>query len=179
MADEMEEQDYGHAVEEDVRQIVAKLGVSDFVYTVPLLARGSGSREVGDALLISNGLGAVLQVKSRDPDGRAEDGATWLASRGERAYRQGKGSLRSIANRRAAGETIHAIPVRAASWSDADRELARLSLDMDVSDWPIIVIVDHPSLDGVSPLHDDAFWITTTDWLWLNQALRSVTAVLT
>src|ERR1022692_1910823 len=87
---------HGHAVEDDVRQIAARLGVADFVYTVPQLAKGGASREVGDALLVSNGRGAILQVKSRQPNSRPEDGAMWLSTRGEKAYRQGKGTRRQV-----------------------------------------------------------------------------------
>src|SRR5579871_5389750 len=129
--------DYGHAVEEDVRQIVAQLGVADFVYTVPVLTRGDGTREVGDALLFSNGMGAILQVKSRLPGTRDGDGSTWVTRRGGKAYRQGQGTRRMIASRQAHGETIVAYPVRAAEWADEDKDAAGLPLSMDVSEWPI------------------------------------------
>jgi SEC-C motif-containing protein len=178
-ASESEYGDYGHAVEEDVRQIVAQLGVVDFVYTVPPVTQGAGTREVGDALLFSNGMGAILQVKSRQPGARAEDGSTWVIRRGEKAYSQGRGTRRMIARRQESGSTLFALPVRTADWSDTDRAAAALDLSMDVSGWPIIIILDHPSIGDVDPPHPDAFWITTSDWLWLNRALRSVTAVLT
>jgi hypothetical protein len=171
---------YGRAVEEEVRQIAARLGVADFVYTVPLLAKGRGSREISDVLLISNGRGAVLQVKTRDPGSRSEDGAAWLASSGggERAYRQGSGTRRQIGLQQKAGTSVTAFPVRSANWSDDDRQAAGLLLDSDVSSWPTIVIVDHPDIEGVVPTRTDAFWITAEDWLWLNRALRSVTGFL-
>jgi hypothetical protein len=164
-------EDYGHMVEEEVRQIVAQLGVADFVYTVPVVGQGGGTREIGDALLFSNGMGAVLQMKSRLPGSREEDGTAWVTRRGVKAYRQGKGTRRMIARRQAEGEAIVAFPVRAAEWDEV--------LSMDVSDWPVIVVLDHPSIDGIDPPESDGFWITTPDWLELNRALRSVTAVLT
>lgn len=171
--------DYGHLVEEEVRQIVAELGVADFVYTVPVVGQGGGTREVGDALLISNNMGAILQMKARKPGSRNEDGTSWLARRGGKAYRQGKGTRRMIGLRLAADETIVAFPVRAAEWGEAERQAAGLPLSMDVSDWPIIVVLDHPSIEGLAPPFPDAFWITMADWLELNRALRSVTAILT
>lgn len=171
--------DYGHKVEEDVRQIVAQLGVADFVYTVPVLAQDTGTREVGDALLFSNGMGAILQVKSRLPGSREEDGSTWVTRRGGKAYRQGQGTRRMIASRQADGETIIAYPVRAAGWANEDKDAAGLPLSMDVSDWPVVIILDHPSIEDVEPPQPNAFWITTSDWLELNRALRSVTAILT
>lgn len=179
MPDPEDPHDYGHLVEEDVRQVAAQLGVADFVYTVPVLAQGGGTREVGDALLVSNGMGAILQVKARQPGSRAEDGSAWVKRRGGKAYSQGQGTRRMIARRQAQGLAIVAYPVRSADWEEADRELAGLPLWVDVSEWPIIVILDHPSLDDVDPPEPDGFWITTTDWLELNRALRSVTALLT
>ena len=171
------EDEYDH--EEDVRQIVAQLGVADFVYTVPVVAQGGATREVGDALLFSNGLGAILQMKARQAGSREEDGSAWVARRGGKAYRQGQGTRRMMVRRQAEGSTIVAYPVRAADWEKANRELASLPLTMDVSGWPVVVILDHPSIDGIDPPDPEAFWITTADWLELNRALRSVTALLT
>jgi hypothetical protein len=111
-----DETSYGDAVEENVRQIAARLGVSDFVYTVPKLAKGAATREVGDALLISNGLGAILQVKTREPGSRSEPGDAWLAKQGEKAYRQGEGTRRQILQQQQAGEAVSAFPVRSESW---------------------------------------------------------------
>ena len=171
---------YGRAVEEEVRQIAAQLGVADFVYTVPQLAKGQGSREIADVLLISNDRGAVLQVKTREPGSRSESGAAWIASKGggEKAYRQGSGTRRQIDLLQKDRIPATAFPVRTADWSDDDRLAAGLVLDMDVSSWPTILIVAHPDIGGVEPTRTDAFWITTEDWLWLNRALRSVTGLL-
>jgi hypothetical protein len=172
-----EDDEYDH--EEDVRQIVAQLGVADFVYTVPVVVQGGATREVGDALLFSNGMGAILQMKARQADSRGEDGSAWVARRGGKAYRQGQGTRRMIVRRQSEDSTIIAYPVRAADWEAADRELAGLPLTMDVSGWPVVVILDHPSIEGIEPPNPDGFWITTADWLELNRALRSVTALLT
>ena len=174
-----EDDDYGHLFEAEVRQIVAQLGVADFVYTVPVVRQGGGTREVGDALLFSNGMGAILQMKSRLPRSREDDGSAWLSRRGGKAYRQGQGSRRKIALAQAEGSTVIAFPVRAADWEEEDRQAAALLLSMEVSDWPVIVVLNHPNVDGIEPPFPDAFWITTSDWLELNRALRSVTAVLT
>jgi SEC-C motif len=171
---------YGRAIEDGVRQIAARLGVADFVYTVPQLAKGKGNREVADVLLISNERGAVLQVKTREPGSRSEEGAAWIASRGggEKAYRQASGTKRQIRLLQEAGAPVTAHPFRAAEWSDDDRRASGLELNMDVSSWPTIIIVDHSDIDGTVPTRTDAFWITAEDWLWLNRALRSVTGLL-
>jgi hypothetical protein len=176
MTDEMS---YGDAIEDDVLKIAARLGVADFVYTVPILSKGAGgSREVGDGLLISNGHGAILQVKTREPNSRSETGESWLAKDGERAYKQGKGTRRQIGLKQESGEIVTAFPLRSESWIPEDRTAAFLPLDMDVSAWPTIIVVDHPDMDGTQPTRTDAFWITTTDWLMLNHAIRSVTGLL-
>jgi hypothetical protein len=171
--------EYGNEVEEDVRQAAAQLGVADFVYTVPVVPQGGGTREVGDAILFSNEMGAILQVKSRKPGSRAEDGTAWVKRRGGKAYSQGLGTRRMIQRRQTERSPIAAYPLRAVGWGDADRELAALPLSMDVSDWPVVIILDHPNIDGIVPPDPEAFWITTADWLELNRALRSVTAMLT
>ena len=176
MTDEMS---YGDAMEDDVRKIAARLGVADFVYTVPILSKGAGgSREVGDALLISNGRGAIIQVKTREPNSRSETGEAWLGKHGERAYRQGQGTRRQIGEKQKSGEILTAYPVRTENWAPEVRGEAALSLDMDVSGWPTIIVVDHPNVDGTQPTRTDAFWITPDDWLMLNRAIRSVTGLL-
>jgi hypothetical protein len=64
MTDEMS---YGDSMEDDVRKIAARLGVADFVYTVPILSKeAGGSREVGDALLISNGRDGAQESNQRN-----------------------------------------------------------------------------------------------------------------
>src|ERR1039457_5408763 len=121
---------YGRAAEEEVRQIAAGLGVADFVYRVPQLAKGQASREIADFFLISNGRGAVLQVKTREPGSRTEDGASWIASNGggEKAYRQGSGTRRQIGLLQKAGTQVTAYPVRTTDWNDDDRQAAGLVL---------------------------------------------------
>ena len=176
MADELS---YGDAIEDDVRNIAARLGVADFVYTVPILSKGrGGSREVGDALLIANGRGAILQVKTRNPNSQSGSAESWLAKHGERAYRQGKGSRRQIVSMQKNGDVVIAFPVRAEQWQPEIRDEVSLPLDMDVSNWRTIIVVDHPDIDGTQPTRTDAFWITADDWLMLNRALRSVTGLL-
>jgi len=164
--------------EEDVRQIAARLGVADFVFTVPLVEEGSRTREVGDALLIANGLGAVIQVKSRDREatGNAEN---WIKKHAERAARQGSGSVAEIMRRQEAGAPLVAFPVRATDLPPAQRAATGLALDQDVRKWPTIVVIDHPSAVGVvPPVGNRVFWITLDDWLELNRAIRSTTGVL-
>lgn len=55
---------HGIDAEEAARGAAAVLGLPDFVFTVTPLEKSRASREVGDALLIANGQGAVVQVKA-------------------------------------------------------------------------------------------------------------------
>lgn len=71
----MDAPDPGTIVEEDIRRVIAELGVADFIYVPPKPVKGGANREVGDALLVANGMGAVLQIKARDPDVATTDTA--------------------------------------------------------------------------------------------------------
>jgi hypothetical protein len=84
-----EDDEYDHDHEEDVRQIVAQLGVANFVYSVPVVAQGGATREVGGALLFSNGMSVILQMKARQSASRGEDGSAWVTRR--RGRRTGRG----------------------------------------------------------------------------------------
>jgi hypothetical protein len=83
-----EDDEYDH--DEDIRQIVAQLSVSDFIYTVPVVAQGGATREVRGALLFSNGMGVILQMKARQSASRGEDGSAWVTRRGGRRTDRGK-----------------------------------------------------------------------------------------
>lgn len=171
-------------VEDRARRIAARLGLADFVYRPRLVVRGGGNREPGDAILYANGRGAIIQVKARDPDAAAGDDTAekvqrWIDKHGAKAYRQGQGTRRQLLTRRAEGRPVVAVPVRADHLPPEDQEKAALIVDFDVSNWPTIVVLDHPRADlAVSPLPTDAFWITLSDWQQLHRALRSTTALL-
>jgi hypothetical protein len=168
----------GYAVEHEVRQVVARLGVADFVYRAALVSKGGATREPGDALLIANGRGAILQVKARFAQGDS-DLPQRITKRLQKAYDQGRGTRREIARRRDSGTPASATPLRAADLDESDRAAMTLRLDEAVESWPVIIIVDSPHVDGLQPPeHSDAFWITTDDWQMLNAALRSVTGLL-
>jgi hypothetical protein len=174
---------YGSVVEERTRQVAARLGLADFVYSSRLLRKGGGSREPGDGLLYANGRGAILQVKSRHPDAVASDRTVddvqaWVTKHGRKALSQGRGTRREIARQAHAGSPVLAVPVRAMHLPDKRQDDLGLVLDMDVSAWPVIVVIDHPYATGVTAPGEDAFWITPDDWVVLHRALRSVTGLL-
>ena len=173
----------GYIVERRVRQLAAFLGVPEFVYSVPLVSKGSSVREVGDGILLCGLSGAVLQVKARSRhEGLrdSEDSAVrWVSKHVERAVRQGRGSKRTIVAHFSEGDPLTAVPVRALSLGGADRGAFRVSIDTDCAEWPIIVVVAHPlDPEVMLPVYDDAFCISLNDWHQLNRHLRSIHELL-
>lgn len=173
----MDPSEHGRQVEEQVRQIAGVLGLPDFVFTVPPFRKGNAVREVGDALLVANGKGAIVQVKARRPDAE-DDGARWLAKNGKKAVNQAKGTRRTIDEQARSGEPLTAIPVRVATLGVELQQEARLVLYHDVRAWPLVIVIDHPGVVGQEPPDREAFWITLDDWHNLMLGLRSVTSLL-
>ncbi|MFI1997072.1 SEC-C domain-containing protein [Actinoplanes sp. NPDC020271] len=63
--------------------------------------------------------------------------------------------------------------------SEPEREPFFVDLIQDCSQWPIIVIVDHPLNPHVTlPTYHDAFCISLPDWYEINRHLRSIHEVL-
>src|SRR6266508_4224785 len=95
----------------------ARLGLADFVCQAEIITRGGGSREPGDALLYANGLGAIVQVKSRDREAARVDSPDkvqqWIDKHGNKAYRQASGTRRQLVSRQTSGSPVLALPVRA------------------------------------------------------------------
>jgi hypothetical protein len=170
--------DPGRRVEARVREVAATLGLHDFVYTVPIVATAKGTDEVGDGLLLANGTGAVLQVKSRAPEAEAGKATSWVRKHATKGYRQAVGSLKMIARRQREGAPLRAYPERVLHLASEEQELAALTLDHDTSRWPMIVVIDHPEADGLSAPNDDAMFVTLHDWRELNRAVRSTTGLI-
>jgi hypothetical protein len=173
----------GHVVEERVRAIAATLGVPEFVYSVPLVTKSSGVREVGDGILLCGGGGAILQVKARSlREGMrdtADSAERWVLKHAARAARQGVGSKRTIAALQRAGSPPTILPVRSLALEQGDRESFQIRLEADCSFWPTIVVIDHPQRPHVSmPFGDQAFYISLADWTQLNRHLRSIHEIL-
>lgn len=169
----------GQPLEEAARRLAADLGTSAFVYKAALVRQGAGSRELGDAILYANGRGAIIQVKTRQADKvRPGEGQRWLDSEGQRARRQGIGSKRTVERLRASGNAAVAYPSRCEGLTPPDIESLSLTLDMDTSSWPVIVILDHPHIERLLAPTSDVFWVTMLDWALLNQCIRSITHLI-
>ncbi len=174
---------YGIMVERRVRYVAATLGVPEFVYVPPLVRKSGAVREVGDGILYCGAGGAVLQVKARARrEGRRDssgDAVRWIVKHVERAVRQGRGSKRTIISYQGNGDPLSIVPFRSMVLGDDVRAGFEVVLDSDCSDWPIIVVVDHPKSVGVElPQYEDAFCVTLSDWLELNRRIRSVHGLL-
>jgi hypothetical protein len=142
--------------------------VPDFVYVPDIVAKGSGSREVGDGLLVAGERGLIVQVKSRDRDAaRSDDLAKaerWCRKHAAKAVRQGEGTRRLLSTG----------GVRAVSLRGYARVLGL------AGKWPIVSIIDHPldppvAFDGPS----DALYISLQDWLQLHGMVRSTLGLIT
>lgn len=173
----------GLIIEEAVRDAAARLGLADFVYAPIYAHKGSGVREVGDGLIIAGGHGAVLQVKSRLPIAATSDSVAqahqWILKEADRAYRQGRGTRRTLAAQDQSQEPLEAYPLRTFNLSPEVQDKFKLPLDMDASTWPIVVVIDHPGSVGLKlPHKPDAFFITLGDWYELNRAIRSIGGLL-
>lgn len=176
--------DYGQLVESEVRRVGATLGAPDFVYLPAVVKKGSATREVGDGFLIAGDLGAMLQVKTRDPAAASGDTPADALVRIERmlrdAIRQADGSRREVVRRCRVGDPPSVLPYRALALPVERRTKYLLQLGPEVAAWPVVVVVDHPLAVGVDlGFHEDALAITLSDWRELQKALSSTTGVLT
>lgn len=167
-----------------VRELAARLGVADFVYTAPPVRKGGAQREAsGDGLLIVGEHGAVLQVKARDPLKAASDSAeralSWALKNYRTALRQGRGTKRELARRHLGGRPLIVSPSRAAHLSEEVRSRYELAIAASTARWPIIVILDHPGLPAVDlGFEPDVVTFTFDDWLELQRRLRSISATI-
>jgi hypothetical protein len=151
----------GHAAETAARDAVALWGLPDFVYRPSLRKLGSGSRELGDAVVIVGNEGLVVQVKSRVD--ATEDNAresSWLTKKAAEACRQARGTIRQL--RRDAAQFVNA------------RGRA-LDVDGNALRWLSVVVLDHPTPpdDVVPDTPEDTVVLLRRDWEWLFEHLKS------
>lgn len=176
--------DHGIERERQIRDIAARLGVADFVYTAPPIRKGKALREAsGDGLLVVGVRGAILQAKAREPDKAASDSearaTAWIRKHADKARAQGRGTKRELARRRREGVPINVSPVRAASLPPGVRAKYDLTLTQATDEWPTIVVLDHPRGAGVDlGFEPDVVWLTFEDWSELQQRLRSTAGLL-
>src|SRR6266550_5784011 len=87
----------GRSAERAAESAAASLGLPDFVFPADLVVLGSGTRELGDVLLIVGNRGVVVQVKSRSNPGAAQTReVSWMHKSIAKAVRQASGTVRAL-----------------------------------------------------------------------------------
>jgi hypothetical protein len=156
--------DRGREAERATRDAAARAGMPDFVFRPGRVRRGHGSREIGDAVLLSGERALVIQVKARTVwSGNLDRERRWLDREIADATRQSTGTLRSML-------AVESVRLR----NERDREV-----DVDVAEhrWAHVVILDHRGLDDYVP-SGEAITLLRRDWEFLFEQLGSTYAVV-
>ena len=138
----------GIRVEDEVRRRAAARFSSAFVFRVPdVMKLGSGSREIGDGLIVIGPKAIVLQVKARDVAATdSETRATsWIEKKSAEALRQVAGTVKSVRQLKA--------PILL-EMVEADPRLTTVQLPLDprvVTEFVGVVVIDHDSDEA--PVH--------------------------
>lgn len=158
----------GTSAEAAVRDAAAVWGLPDFVYRGQRERVGSGSRELGDGLLVIGDVGVVVQVKCREaPGANPERERKWIQKNVAAALQQADGTVRRL--------------------KTGPRQLTnargrRVTVDGTATRWICVVVVDHPSPpDDVLPditAKTPAVAMLRRDWEFLFDQLKSTHAVV-
>lgn len=158
----------GYAAEDATREAASIWGLPDFVFHPEVSKVGSGSREIGDCLLIVGDLAAVVQVKSRevvtsDPDRER----SWTEKKVKEALSQANGTIRRLQR--------EPVPLTNGRGRTID-------VDGNQMNWVSVAVIDHP--DPPEPSSDSkasrspAVVMDRRDWEFLFDQLKSVHAVV-
>jgi hypothetical protein len=160
----------GTAAEDATHNAAAIWGLPDFVFRPVIRREHSGSREVGDGILLLGDIGVVVQVKSRQRDSVAEADKErrWVEKKIKQALSQANGTIRLLQRSKTLMSNIRG------------REV-----EVDGNDyrWLEVVVVDHPNVprqlvpDSTSAKHP-AVVLTRRDWEFLFNQLKSTHAVV-
>lgn len=158
----------GSAAEAAVESCAAVWGLPDFVYRPVLRRVSSGTREIGDRILLVGRNGVVVQIKRRAD--RTDDEtreAAWIRKASTKGLRQGLGTIRALTS-----EPTRLINGRG-------REIA---VDANRVDWIVVVVVDHddPPEDLFVEKAGNVPQVVLLrrDWEFLFDQLRSAHAVV-
>ena len=158
----------GRAAEEATNDAAALWGLPDFVFRSKPHRSGSGSREIGDGIILVGDVGVIVQVKSRETATDEENRErNWVMKHISQALRQGDGSVRTLNRCRT---------------SLTNARSRAIEIDGKDYRWLVVVVVDHPSVPyGIVPdasmCHNPAVVMTRRDWEWLFNQLKSTHAV--
>ena len=161
----------GTAAELATSDAAAYWGLPDFVFRAPSRKLGSGSRELGDGIVIVGDVGLVAQVKCRD--GEIGDDAKeqrWAEKKTRRALSQAKGTIRSLR--------------QTPSTELTSRRGRTVTIDGRSIRWIPVVVLDHPQLPATEGIVPDpegtnrAVVLLRRDWEFLFEQLKSTAAVV-
>lgn len=156
--------EHGGAAEEATRSAAAFWGLPDFVFRPALRPRGSGSRELGDAILVVGDRAASVQVKARhSPSNDDRKERSWLDKNIRQGTRQATGTIRALTSTpmtNLVNERGRSVAIEAARRA-----------------WLKVVVVDHPGITRYMPAAG-AVVLLRRDWEFLFEQLRSTYAVL-
>lgn len=150
----------GRSAEAATESAAVKLGLPDFVFSAGLVSRGSGTREVGDRLVIVGSQGIVVQVKSRSDPGESQPReVNWLRKSIAKATRQASGTVRTL---RGNPQSLSNLRGRQLNIKGANIE------------WAAVVILDHEdkSSDSSTALNRSAEMHSS--FRWTERRSRSV-----
>ncbi len=154
----------GYAAEDATRSAAAYWGLPDFVFRSAQSSRGSGTREVGDALVVVGSIGAAVQVKAREQltSDRAKE-RRWLDKHIDQAIRQGRGTIRTLT-------ASHGVTLV----NERGRDVLVTGRDKT---WVVVVVLDHPGFSDYVP-PKGAVVLIRRDWEFLFEQLKSTHAVV-
>ena len=163
-----EDSEVGGAAEAAARSAAATYGLPDFVFRSRQQRVASGTREIGDALLIVGDMAAVIQIKARATDSSNDSTERgWLDKRIRKAMRQAQGTIRQISRMNAA------LSNERGRWIEIEGGGKR---------WIPVVVVDHPNPPaGYTPKVAqgiEAVVLLRRDWEFLFDQLKSTHAVV-
>lgn len=153
----------GAAAELAARDAAAAWGLPDFVFGPAVSRRGSGVRELGDAILVAGDHAACVQVKARpQPSDDPARERAWMDKKVAEAARQSAGTIRAMRNGRlrltnGRGRTI--------------------TLDGAAVIWSAVTVLDHAGVDEYVP-NGESVVLLRRDWEFLFDQLKSTHAVL-
>lgn len=154
----------GRIAEDAVRGAAARYGLPDFVFHPATERRGPGTREIGDAIILTGRRGLCLQVKARQQvTDDVDRERAWLERRAAEGGRQARGTIRRL---RYPGAT-RLENLRGDVISIVGRDI----------DWTPVVVLDHPGIPEIA-LGGDVVVLSRRDWEFLFEQLQSTVAVV-
>jgi hypothetical protein len=159
----------GYAAEEATHNAAAVWGLPDFVFQPGTTSVGSGSRELGDGVIVVGDLAVVVQVKSREgPTSNPSKERRWLDKKATEGLRQANGTVRRLC--------LQPEPL-------TNLRGTTLEIDGNSRRWLSVVVLDHPEppedfTPALTVSKHPAVVLLRRDWEFLFDQLKSTHAVV-